>query len=158
MRTGRRLRITDLRQPELTEVQRMALDYGESHPVELTEEAVLTAAVAHAGLSDFGSDDFRPRLRLWLEEVDGDGERTALGRMTLFRDCVRYAVNRLRIRDLLSRHPEIGDVDITAPIIVVGLPRSGTTHLVNLIAADTRLLSLPLWESYEPVPDTHEVR
>ena len=43
-----------------------------------------------------------------------------------------------------------------APIIVVGLPRSGTTHLVNLIAADPRLRSLPLWESYEPVPTPGE--
>jgi hypothetical protein len=76
--------------------------------------------------------------------------------MTLFRDCVRYAVNRLRIHHLLRRQPEILDTEIVAPIIVVGLPRSGTTHLVNLIAADTRLRSLPLWESYEPVADPDE--
>jgi hypothetical protein len=158
MTDGRRIRITDLRRPELTEVQRLALDYGEQNPVELTVEAVLSAAVERAGLIDFGPDDFRTRLQLWLEEVDRDPERTGLGRMTLFRDCVRYAVNRLRIHDLLSRHPEIGDVDIVAPIIVVGLPRSGTTHLVNLIAADTRLRSLPLWESYEPVPNPDETR
>ncbi len=157
MTTGRRIRITDLRRPELTDVQRLALDHGERHRVELTEEAVLGEAVERAGLDDFGPDDFRVRLRLWLGEMDGDGDRTALGRMTLFRDCVRYAVNRLRIHDLLTRHPEIGDVAVVAPIIVVGLPRSGTTHLVNLIASDDRLRSLPLWRSYEPVPDPDEV-
>lgn len=155
--TSGRIRITDLRHPELTEVQRLALDYGERHPVELTEEAVLAAATERTGLDDFGPDDFRPRLTLWLEEVDLDPERTALGRMTLFRDCVRYAVNRLRIHNLLRRHPEIADIEITAPVVVVGLPRSGTTHLVNLLAADTRLRSLPLWESYEPVPDPDEI-
>jgi hypothetical protein len=42
------------------------------------------------------------------------------------------------------------------PVIVVGLPRSGTTHLVNLLAADSRFRSLPLWESYEPVPNPNE--
>jgi hypothetical protein len=157
MTTGRRIRITDLRAPELTEIQKLALDHGERHPVELSVDAVLGAAVERAGLSDFGSDDFRSRLQLWLEEVDGDPERTALGRMTLFRDCVRYAVNRLRIHATLTHHPEILDIDIVAPIIVVGLPRSGTTHLVNLIAADRRLRSLPLWESYEPVADPDEV-
>ena len=83
------------------------------------------------GLHHFGPDDFRARRRLWLEEVDGDPERNGLGRLTLFRDCVRYAVNCLRIRDLLARYPEIPDVAISAPIIVVGLPRSGTTHLVT---------------------------
>ncbi len=131
----------------------MALEHGERNAVELSEKAVLAAAVDRTGLDDFGPDDFRVRLRLWLEEVDGDPERSGLGRLMLFRDCVRYASNRLRIRHLLLGHPEIHDVEITAPIVVVGLPRSGTTHLVNLIAADTRLRSLPMWESYEPVPD-----
>jgi len=56
------------------------------------------------------------------------------------------------IQDLLLRHPEIHKVTIMAPIIVAGLPRSGTTHLLNLMAADQRLRALPLWESYEPVP------
>jgi len=153
MTTGRRIRITDLREPQLTEVQRMALEHGERNAVELSEKAVLAAAVDRTGLDDFGPDDFRVRLRLWLEEVDGDPERSGLGRLMLFRDCVRHASNRLRIRHLLLGHPEIHDVEITAPIVVVGLPRSGTTHLVNLIAADTRLRSLPMWESYEPVPD-----
>ena len=41
-------------------------------------------------------------------------------------------------------------------MIVIGLPRSGTTNLVNLLAADTRFRSLPLWESYEPVPNPNE--
>jgi len=156
MTTAARIRIADLRDPVLTEMQRLALEHGERHPVELTDEAVLAAAVERTGLCDFGPDDFRARLRQWLAEVDGDPERTGLGRLTLFRDCVRYACNRLRIRDLLIRHPEILEVEIAAPIIVVGLPRSGTTHLVNLIAADGRLRSLPLWESYEPVPDPNE--
>ncbi len=153
--TGR-IRVTDLREPRLTDVQRLALDHGERHPVDLTVEAVLEGAGARTGLDDFGPDDFRGRLGLWLAEVDADPERTGLGRLTLFRDCVRYASNRLRIRDVLTRHPEILETEIAAPIIVVGLPRSGTTHLVNLMAADDRLRSLPLWESYEPVPDDNE--
>ncbi len=150
------IRIADLRRPRLSEVQRVALDHGERHPVELTVEAVLGAAVERTGLDAFGPGDFRARLARWLDEVDADPERTGLGRLMLFRDCVRYGANRLRIHDLLERHPEILKVDITAPIVVVGLPRSGTTHLVNLIAADRRLRSLPLWESYEPVPDPDE--
>jgi hypothetical protein len=158
MTTGAPIRVTDLRAPRLTDIQRMALDHGERHPVDLTPEAVLAAALQRTGLIDFGPDDFGARLRLWLDEVDADRERTGLGRLTLFRDCVRYASNRLRIRDLLTRHPEILEIEIAAPIIVVGLPRSGTTHLVNLIAADRRLRSLPLWESYEPVPNDDEPR
>ncbi len=150
------IRIDDLAAPVLNDVQRMGLDYGESKPTDLTVDAVCSAAVARAGLDDFGPDDFRERLELQLTEMDTDPERTGLGRLLMFGDCVRYAVNRLRIRDLLARHPEILDIEIAAPVIVIGLPRSGTTHLVNLLAADTRFRSMPLWESYEPVPDPRE--
>ena len=59
--------------------------------------------------------------------------------------------NRLLIEDLARRHPEILDEQITAPIIICGLPRTGTTHLHNLMSADPALRSLPYWESLEPV-------
>lgn len=150
------IRIDDLASPVLNEIQQMGLDYGEAKTTVLTVDAVCEAAVARTGLHDFGPDDFRDRLGRQLAEVDADPERTGLGRMLLFGDCTRYAANRLRIADLLARHPEIADIPIERPVIVIGLPRSGTTNLVNLLASDTRFRSLPLWESYEPVPDPDE--
>lgn len=151
-----KIRIDDLANPQLTDMQRAALAYGESQKVDLTIDAVLGAAVAATGLDDFGPDDFHERLELWLSEMDADDERTGLGRLGFFGDCVRYASTRLRIKELLARHPEILEIEIEKPVIVIGLPRSGTTHLVNLLAADQRFRSMPLWESYEPVPDARE--
>ena len=156
MSPAQKIRIGDLREPVLTPAQRAALEFGERTPVSLTLDSVLGAAVERTGLDDFGPGDFRERLALWLSEMDEDRERTGLGRASLWNDAVRCAANRLRIRALLNEHPEILRVAIERPIIVVGLPRSGTTHLVNLIAADARLRSLPLWESQEPVPDPRE--
>ncbi|HVA02740.1 MAG TPA: sulfotransferase [Acidimicrobiales bacterium] len=153
---GYRIRVDDLAHPRYTEIQSAALAYGERHPVDLRVDAVLEASVARTGLDDFGAPDFTARLELWLSEMDDDPDRTGLGRLGFFNDCVRYASNRLLIRDLLQRHPEILDIQIDRPIVVVGLPRSGTTHLVNLIAADQRLRSMPLWEAHEPVPDPRE--
>jgi hypothetical protein len=150
------IRIDDLAAPLLNDAQRLALRYGESRRSELTVDAVCAAAAARTGLSDFGPDDFRERLGLQLAEVDADPERSGLGRLILFGDCVRYAANRLLIHDLLRRRPEILEIPIERPLIVVGLPRSGTTHLVNLLAADTRFRSLPLWEAYEPLPNPKE--
>src|SRR6266487_1475965 len=153
---GERIRITDLAEPQLSDVQRMALEWCEDHPVDLTVDCVLSAAVERVHLDDFGPDDggerWQDRLCCWVEEVESQPERTELGRTTIFNYCVRHAANRLLIHDTLRRHPEIHDEEISEPIIVVGLPRSGTTHLLNLISADARLRSLPLWESYEPVP------
>jgi hypothetical protein len=150
------IRIDDLAAPVLNDIQRMGIDYGEAKHTELTVDAVCAAARARTGLEDFGPDDFRERLGVQLAEMDADPERTGLGRLLMFADCTRYAANRLRIADLLRRHPEITDIPIERPVIVIGLPRSGTTNLVNLLAADTRFRSMPLWESYEPVPDPRE--
>ena len=150
------IRIDDLAEPVLSDLQRSALAYGESQHTDLTVEAVLERAVGATGLDDFGPDDFEERLGLWLSEMDEDPDALGLARLVLFGNAVRYASNRLRIADLLQRHPEIHDVPIERPVIVVGLPRSGTTNLVNLLGADQRFRSLPLWESYEPVPDPAE--
>ena len=89
------IRIDDLAAPVLTDLQQMGLDYGESKHTELTVDAVCAAAVARTGLDDFGPDDFRDRLGLQLAEMDADAERTGLGRLLFFGDCVRYAANRL---------------------------------------------------------------
>ena len=150
------IRIDDLRNPVLNDVQKMGRDYGETVQTELSVDAVCAAAVAATELNDFGPEDFRERLAVQLDEMNADPERTGLGRMLMFGDCVRYASNRLRIRDLLKQHPEILEIPIEKPVIVIGLPRSGTTNLVNLLASDSRFRSMPLWESYQPVPDPRE--
>jgi len=147
------IRIGDLAAPELTPMQRAAVDHTAGIRVDFEEEAVLRAAREKTRLDDFGADDFRERLRVWLQSADEDADLGSVGRLAFFNDCVRYAANRLRFEDLWRRHPEIEAVEIERPIIIAGLPRSGTTHLLNLIAADERLRSLPYWESLEPVPD-----
>jgi hypothetical protein len=146
------IQIEDLAQPTLNEAQRAALAWGESQPVQLRAEAVLAAARARTGLEDFGAGDFRERLELLCQEWDADRALTAMHRAVLFGYLLRYASNRLLIEDTLRRHPQILNEKIDRPVIVTGLPRSGTTHLVNLLAADARFHSLPLWQSYEPVP------
>ncbi|MAC32875.1 MAG: sulfotransferase family protein [Haliea sp.] len=146
------IRITDLANPQLTEIQRAALDYGEQQPVDFSESAVLDAARQRTGLDDFGPGDFRERLQLLIDEWGNDPDMTRSQRANLFGYLVRYASNRLLIQSEWTRHPDILKQEIRQPIIVAGLPRSGTTHLLNLLAADTRFRSLPLWESYEPVP------
>jgi len=147
------IRITDLRQPELTERQRVALAAAEAHPVQLDSAAVLADATRETALSDFGAADFRDRLDIWLADADADTDLTAFGRAAVYRVCVRFAATRLKMVRMLDEHPEIEQEPIVEPIIVIGLPRSGTTHLVNLLAADPRRRSLPYWEACEPVPE-----
>ena len=143
--------IDDLLAPRLTDAQREMIAAGEANPIELSEKLVLESAQAATGLSDFGPDDFRDRLRRLIDEWNADKRAYAVKRGFLLRYLIRYASSRLLIEDTLKRHPEIHDEKIDRPIIVVGLPRSGTTHLLNLLGADSRLRSTPLWEINEPI-------
>src|SRR5262245_15180509 len=122
--------------------------------LELREEPLLDAARTRTGLTDFGPDDFRERLRVLLRAFDEEAGLSPAGRFMQWQLLVQLLRNRLLIQDLLARHPEIHDVPVARPIVICGLPRTGTTHLHNLIAADPALRSLPSWEALEPVlPD-----
>lgn len=146
------IRIDDLASPRLSPAQQGALGYADTLQIDLGSASILQEARRATGLCDFGPQDFLQRLDLLCDEWSGDPALTNLGRLSLRNKLLQHARSRLLIHDVLSRHPEIRDIAIRAPIIVAGLPRSGTTHLLNLMAADTRLRALPLWESYEPVP------
>ena len=146
------IRIEDLVSPVLSPAQRAAVDYGSTLEFSMLPEDLLAEATNRTGLSDFGRQDFRPRLEAHVEAVEADTGLTTLGRYIIQRRIVRLLSSRLLFGDLLRRHPEIHDIELEPPVIVVGLPRSGTTHLVNLMAADSRFRSLPYWESIEPFP------
>ena len=65
--------------------------------------------------------------------------------------------NRLLLTDLVRRHPEIRDIELVPPVVIAGLPRTGTTHLHNLLAAGPTFRVLRYWESVEPFPMPAEV-
>ena len=65
---------------------------------------------------------------------------------------LQWLKNRLLLTDLLTRHPEIHDIELVPPVVIAGLPRTGTTHLHNLLAAAPTFRTIPYWESNEPFP------
>ena len=150
------IEVADLTHPRLTEAQQQALAAAAACPLQFSRDAILDAARAETGLADFGATDFTERLEIWLRAIEEDVEASDITRVNLHQMCVRYAATRLRIEDMIRRHPEITHLRIDRPIIVAGLPRSGTTHLLGLISADSRLRSLPWWEAIAPVPKPGE--
>jgi Sulfotransferase family len=146
------VRVDDLRAPRLSDAQRAARDYVATLAIDFDAEQLMARARDRAQCDDFGEPGFRTRLDAMLAAIDADTGLGPIGRLALHQRTVRLLTARLLVEDLLRRRPEILAIELPAPIIVIGLPRSGTTHLVNLMAADTRLRSLPYWESIEPVP------
>ncbi len=146
------IHIDDLADPQYSELQRGALEYAKTLQVELSRDSILQEAIEKTGLDDFGAEDFIARLDILIGDWNEDAGLSNIGRLSLRNKLLQHVTSRLLIQDQWNKHPEILALPIERPIIVVGLPRSGTTHLLNLMAADRRLRSLPLWESYEPVP------
>jgi len=118
----------------------------------LTEESLCRAARRRTRLQDFGDDDFWVPLRLLLDDFEADDGLGFVGRLAVRLTVVEGLVNRLRIQKALERHPEILDVPIRAPVFVIGMPRTGTTLLHNLLAQDPAGRAPRLWELDSPWP------
>jgi hypothetical protein len=146
-----KIRIDDLGAPRRTEAQLDALASAEANAPIFEEERILQTARERTGLSDFGSDDFRPRLRAWIASVEADEGLSSFGRANAWSEMARFATNRLLVEDVIRRNPEILETRIDTPLVVAGLPRSGTTFLLQVLAGDRRLRSLPYWEAVRPV-------
>jgi hypothetical protein len=119
--------------------------------LELTPDALIAQARAETGLDGFGDERFLEPLGVLVGALDSQRERSAMGRVSAHAQVLQLLKNRLLVEDLVRAHPEILEVAIARPIFIVGQPRTGTTHLHNLIAADPAVRSLPYWESLEPV-------
>ncbi|HEY8215773.1 MAG TPA: sulfotransferase [Acidimicrobiia bacterium] len=147
------VRIADLANPVLppSVVEMMQAVEPLAAHLSFTLDGVLDAARAETGLDELGDDWFREPMSLVLGALDTEAGLSALGRMSAHGQMAGHMRNRLRVEHLVREHPEILDVPVERPIFIVGQPRTGTTHLHNLMAVDPALRSLQYWESLEPV-------
>jgi hypothetical protein len=113
---------------------------------------LVDGARERTGLADFGGQGWREGLDRLIDSLNGEASLTEGGEQILGLRLGMLLANRLRIVDVLAGHPEIGDQRIDGPIFIIGLPRTGTTALSNLLAADPQIRSLRLWESSDSVP------
>ena len=146
------IRIDDLREPRRTPEEQQIHELGRTMEVDLAPAGLVAAAERRTGLSDLGDPTLLDRLAAQVAAVEADAGLSGIGRFLVRRRLVGLLAARLRYEDFVRRHPEALEVELEPPVIVVGLPRSGTTHLVNLLAEDTRFRSLPFWEIVEPIP------
>lgn len=118
----------------------------------LTSDALHAAARQATGLDDFGADDYRERLDIYLGSLAELDDMHAPGRVNFFSQLTQWLTNRLLLTDLLRRHPQIHDIELAPPVVIAGLPRTGTTHLHNMLAAGPTFRTMQYWESAEPFP------
>ena len=118
----------------------------------LDPDVLLTEAARLADSSDFGDERFvhalRMMTRLYTEDLMVSEEGLRLARATI----VRQLVNRVRFELDLRRHPEILDEDVSDPLVIIGMPRSGTTKSHRMMGVDPNLLKTYMWQLTNPAP------
>ena len=120
--------------------------------VPLDEKSLLESAMRATGLSDFGSDDWREPFQVLVKSLEQDADLHLMGRLMARDELLRLLEARLRIEDTYKRYPEIEQEQIVRPIFVVGQGRSGTSFLINLLAANPDNGALLEWEAMFPCP------
>lgn len=121
---------------------------------ELDPDRLLKIAQEKAGLTDFGGWDFIEPYRKLLDCVARDVDFSPQGLADFQYHIVRCLVNRLRIRKDFLLHPEIAEEDVSDPIVVIGMPRTGTTKMQRILSSlpDTDIQKTYLWQMLNPAP------
>jgi hypothetical protein len=105
-----------------------------------------------AGLSDFGDGPFMEGLTRLLDSLEADGRLSPIGRLIARERVLLHTVNRLNyVRDR-ERYPEIARQEIVKPVFIVGMPRTGSTILHDILAQDPRSRAPLTWEAMFPSP------
>jgi len=118
----------------------------------LSADGLVAQAIDDSGLEDFGGDSFREGLDRLADSLAREGDLTQLGEEILGLRLRMLLVNRLRIEATYRSHPDIAEQRVEGPVVIIGLPRTGTTALSHLVALDPQIRSLRVWESGAPVP------
>ena len=120
--------------------------------VPLDEESLIAHACGATGLSDFGDELWREPFTVLAKALEEEAQLTLMGRLMARSDIILWLSTRLRVTDTIKQSPEILEQEIEAPMVIAGLPRSGTSILFELLARDPDV-GVPLtWEAMMPCP------
>jgi len=115
-------------------------------------EKLVDLARRRSGLDDFGEWSFEEPLEVLLRSYYQEANLSAFGRIAVRWDMLRFLSNLLRLREEEKKNPAVLEERIDRPIFVLGLPRSGTTFLHNLLADDPGNLTPRCWQTVFPYP------
>ena len=79
--------------------------------------------------------------------MNTEADLNDMGRVMQHATISNALIQRLQVEDAYRQHPEIDDEVVEGPVFVIGLPRTGTTALSQLVATDPQFRSLRMWES-----------
>lgn len=122
---------------------------------QLVAEALIEQAAQGTGLHDFGGESYREGLGVLVDDLNAGAAKgwhnaAGIGRAT--NDILHWLGTRLKVEAYLKANPELLSRPVEKPVFVMGIPRTGTTLMSNLLAADPARRSPLTWEIDAPVP------
>ena len=115
-------------------------------------EAVLhEAAIKQTGLDDFGDSAYLDGLRVLLSALDTDLKLTGVYRERVFGSIVGVLIGRLYAAKGWREHPDCLQTAVRRPLIITGIPRTGTTALHKALSMDPQFQGLELWLAQTPM-------
>ena len=115
---------------------------------------LIDTAKRRCDLENFGEGDFFEALSRLLESCHSEARLNLIGKIALRSDLLRTLCSRLFMERDRQLYPAIARQEIRKPLFIVGLPRSGTTLLHTLLAADPEHRAPLTWEVMTPSPPT----
>lgn len=117
-----------------------------------TTDDVFKLAAQRTGLTEIDSDSWRDGLAIMLDELNSSPAFTPFGRERVLTDATDALGRRMQVHAYIQEHPEVLDAPVERPLIVLGMPRTGTTVISYLLDQDPARRSLLHWQCVHPIP------
>ena len=118
--------------------------------MKINANEILDQAKSETGLSDLGEPLFFEGLNRLIDSINNEASLNEIGIQAQPIRIQGLLSNRLRFEEDLKKFPEILDQEIIAPIVIVGLPRTGSTMTHRLLASDPNHTAMLWWEGRYP--------
>ncbi len=146
------IRITDFEQPDYTPKMLELMTALAERDISLEPDTIYRLAGEAIDVPLFRNDAAMQRFQAIYREVFANGHVHPMGRMALQTRAVDGFADVSRMEYIHATWPEVGAAPVEKPLVVAGMPRSGTTHLLKLLSADPVFRTLQRWQTYRSFP------
>jgi len=153
-----KIRITDMHAPVQTDAMQTLLANLEGQEFSLEKDVLLGLARAQLDVDIDIDDGLLDRFTSVFAEAAANAPLHQVGRMLFQQLAVGGIVVNSRMNAIRKQHPEIAQTSIREPLVIAGMPRSGTTYLLQLLATEDDFTSIKKWESTTPFPSQNVLR
>lgn len=123
-----------------------------SNANSLSAMKLIEAARGTGGLGDFGEPALSPVLERMVQAINEEGRLSERGAAGRSQHMVHLLANRLRLTNMLKATPALATAPLGRLVVIVGLPRSGTTKMHRMLTRDEQFNTIMTWECLSPVP------